>query len=588
MRGLSKRKGSEVWQGKFRIPQRLWDRRDDLLKLGASGIGGSQEFTKSLGERDRSQATRVYRERLDAWERLLEAWQALLDHGPQSLSQMDAVRVAALGAARRWEAFKDNPLDAPVAAHGSFSRPVFVPSDTTRIHLAALSPEAREAARLEGIASARRLLDGGPIERAKALQDVRDGTGFPWCFPEFRAVGLAMMEDARGSAISEDLGAAGITAADEWSRFLVGLEGMGAKGRLAASLEARLSGDLSEPAWVADAKQAAPPSSGPKGASAKGVTFEAIIDAQVTKKKAGQGSKPMPDKSVKKYKRIAEAFAAHRNSKNAATVTVREVEAWLDSMQEEAGVSNRTIADRLVAIGTIINWGKKQRDHRDAMAQAETISGQVELPSYMEKPADETSYTMEEARTVLLAARREEDASKRWLPWLCLYAGLRISEANTLRKSDFFQAEGLWFFKVTSAGKRSLKTANSERRIPVHPALQAEGFLVWVEAAPEGQLFRDGATSLIGRWVRSKAVGLVRPGLSPNHGLRHLFVGLSRRYGLEGSAAEYLAGHSTQAVHAKYGSSDVMLPGLAAEIRKIDPLLGNVSMKLYEESNDGS
>lgn len=563
MRGLSKRKGSEVWQGKFRIPQRLWDRRDDLLKLGASGIGGSQEFTKSLGARDRGEATRTYRKRLDTWEQLLDAWQGLLDTGPQRLSHQQLVALAAERARAFLTAHEADPFDAPATA-GKVPPLVDDGAGFAR-SIAALPVVEREAL----LADLKRYLAAEEEERG-ALTLHLLGT-HPALRKALAPDFVAALEAMHGEQSDEALLAHGLHV-DSETRRLLNLQMAHKMAAVGLALEERRAGHYRRVPELDDAPPFIPATPTPRS-TGKDVTFEAIIDAQVTKKKAGQGSKPMPEKSVKKYKRIAEAFAAHRDSKNAATVTVREVEAWLDAMQEEAGVSNRTIADRLVAIGTIINWGKKQRDHRDAMAQAETISGRVELPSYREKPADETSYTMEEARTVLLAARREEDASKRWLPWLCLYAGLRISEANTLRKSDFFQAEGLWFFKVTSAGKRSLKTANSERRIPVHPALEAEGFLAWVEATPQGQLFRDGATSLIGRWVRSKAVGLVRPGLSPNHGLRHLFVGLSRRYGLEGSAAEYLAGHSTQAVHAKYGSSDVMLPGLAAELRKIDPLL---------------
>lgn len=563
MRGLSKRKGSEVWQGKFRIPQRLWDRRDDLLKLGVSGIGGSQEFTKSLGVRDRGDATRAYRKRLDTWEQLLEVWQRLLDTGPQRLSHQQLVALAAERARAFLTAHEADPFDVPPVA-GQVPPPVDDGGKFAR-SIAALPLAEQEAL----LADLKRYLSASEDARgAMALRLIEAHPGLRKALaPDL----LAALEAMHGEQSDEALVARGLYV-DSETRRLLNLQMAHKMAAVGLALEERRAGRYRPVPELDEAPPFIPTTPTSKG-SGKGVTFEAIIDAQVTRRKAGQGSRPMPEKSVKKYKRIAETFAAHRGSDDAATVTIPEVEAWLDAMQEEAGVSNRTIADRLVAIGTIINWGKKQRDHRDAMAQAEILSGRVELPSYMEKPADETSYTLEEARKVLLSARREEDASKRWLPWLCLYAGLRISEANTLRKSDFFQAEGLWFFKVTSAGKRSLKTANSERRIPVHPALEAEGFLAWVEAAPQGQLFRDGATSLIGRWVRSKAVGLVRTGLSPNHGLRHLFVGLSRRFGLEGSAAEYLAGHSTQAVHAKYGSSDVMLPGLAAEMRKIEPLV---------------
>jgi integrase len=322
-------------------------------------------------------------------------------------------------------------------------------------------------------------------------------------------------------------------------------------------------------------------SDGPAPASKVKVTFDAIIDAQVAKRSAGEGAKAMPAKSIQKYRRVAKAFSDfRRGADDATTVRVEEVEDWRDAMLAAGEPSNRTIADRLVCLGTIINWGKAQKAHRDAMRSAATLDGVVEAPSYVEKPADTTSYTMEEARKLLAATRilagteknvHNRDA-KRWLPWICVYGGLRISEAERLRKNDFFEAEGSWFFRITTAGKRSLKTRSSERVVPVHPAVVDEGFLDWLQAAPEGQLFGSSASSYMGRWVRSDDVGIKRVGISPNHGLRHLLKALAQRYQVSDEAREYILGHASADVHRKYGATDVMLPGLAAEMRKIVPL----------------
>lgn len=311
------------------------------------------------------------------------------------------------------------------------------------------------------------------------------------------------------------------------------------------------------------------------------VTFEAIIDAQVAKRSAGEGAKAMPAKSIQKYRRVAKTFSDYRGGREDATsVTVDEVEDWRDAMLAAGKPGNRTIADRLVCLGTIINWGKGQKVHRDAMKAAAKLDGVVEAPSYVEKPADTTSYTMEEARKLLAATRAlaasgqtvHNRDSKRWLPWICVYGGLRISEAEHLRKEDFFEVEGSWFFRITTAGRRSLKTRSSERVIPVHPAVLEEGFLDWLKAAPEGQLFGSSASSYMGRWVRSDAVGIKRKGISPNHGLRHLLKALAQRYQVGDEAREYILGHASVDVHRKYGSTDVMLPGLAAEMGKIAPL----------------
>src|SRR5690606_12708573 len=111
-------------------------------------------------------------------------------------------------------------------------------------------------------------------------------------------------------------------------------------------------------------------------------------------------------------------------------------------------------------------------------------------PDYRERPSYLKAFTEAEAKLVLSAARKEEWAPLRWIPWLCAYSGMRVQEAGGLKKEDFFQHRGRWFYRVTTIGGRGLKNEGSERRIPVHPALIKEGLIQFVEAAPAGWLFR--------------------------------------------------------------------------------------------------
>jgi integrase len=500
---------------------------------------------------------------LAAWDAKIGAWRSLLESGPQSLSHRQIVALAGEHARAFLTQHEDDPFEAPA-----------------ELQLGSGTSEAGD----EVLAVGLRGLSGHDKKRLKAdlLAFLRAdegqrgplGLSLLARYPAFQAALKLDLQPAlermHGGDTDKALAGRDLHVSAE-IRGLLNLEMLRMVGAARRGLERRKGGDYGPVPEL----EAAPEFVVPKQVrTPEKVTFEAIISCQARKRLAGAGSKPMPEKSIQKYKRLGEDFARSRGSTDATTVKVSEVEEWMDSMVSAGEIGNRSIADRIVSLGTIINWGKRQREHREAMASAESVSGRVELPSYVEKPASDTSYTLEEARRVLQAARKELDASKRWLPWVCLYGGLRISEAEGLRREDFFQAEGEWFFRVTSAGKRSLKTANSERVVPVHPALVEEGLLEWLEERPKGQLFRPSAYSYMGRWVRSKTVGITRKGVSPNHGLRHLFVALCRRDGVNSEAAEYLAGHATAKVHAKYGSTEVMLPGLAVEMRKIKPLLG--------------
>ena len=57
--------------------------------------------------------------------------------------------------------------------------------------------------------------------------------------------------------------------------------------------------------------------------------------------------------------------------------------------------------------------------------------------------------------------------------------------------------------------------------------------------------------------------------LAPNHGWRHLFEDLCRNSGVSDAAATYITGRVTGKSSDGYGKTQVMLPGLAAEMRKI-------------------
>lgn len=60
---------------------------------------------------------------------------------------------------------------------------------------------------------------------------------------------------------------------------------------------------------------------------------------------------------------------------------------------------------------------------------------------------------------------------KFWVPLIALYSGLRLGEIVQLLAADLREEQGVWFFDVTKGEDKSLKTANSERRVPVHPQL---------------------------------------------------------------------------------------------------------------------
>ena len=546
------------------IPLDIWAARDRLAAIGVRITG--KEVRQSLHTRERRVADRAYIEVAGQYEERWSGWRNALANGPERLSERNVHAVAGQIGKDFLDQHSDNPSATPRIA----IKPIEVdrlPADIER-DLQALSEADQGLLRaeverwlttdtLEGRETlAKRWATDPRFSLLERLQQSNYGLLRQSIVAQFRP------------QVDDLLTRRGFGVVDTASSGEAAIRALASTLNAKASLSRMSEGDFSDPDWLTRIPAIKPPIS-----STGRVTFDAIIDEEVKRRSLGKDAKPMPDKTAAKYRRIAEEFAKHRGGtgSDATTIRAEELEGWKAALLKAGKVSRRTIDGNIGVVKTVVgSWGK--RHFRSALSAAVAEVAMVEGVDFERKPSDLSSLRPNEAKAILLAARREvEDVRKRWLPWLCAYTGLRIGEASQLETTDFFTSEGRWFFEVSSANKRSLKNANSRRTIPVHRALLAEGFKEFVEAAPAGRLFKVGANVMISRWVRDK-VGIKREELSPSHGWRHLFEDLCRRYLLTDDARTYLTGRSTGHPASLYGRTHVMMPGLWAEMEKIEPL----------------
>ncbi len=303
------------------------------------------------------------------------------------------------------------------------------------------------------------------------------------------------------------------------------------------------------------------------------ITFHEIIDQERDRRAGGKNAKPMPPGTYKKYSRIAKEFADFRDSDEASTTNVDEVENWMTDLQRQGANTNNTIGQKADTIATIIEWGRKA--HRTKFfPDRHPLSG-MRKPDFQAIASHKKVMTEAEVETVLRKARTESDPMFRWLPFVGAYTGARVSELGNLRKENIFEHNGHWFIELDTEGGKSLKTQSGRRRVPIHPALVEEGFLEFVKAAPPGRLFRGKTKADIqiqprmSEWLRKLIPYSLRPHLKPNHSWRHRWEDIARRDGLDLEARSYIAGRVFQGSHSLYGGSDVMLDGLYREICKI-------------------
>ena len=163
-----------------------------------------------------------------------------------------------------------------------------------------------------------------------------------------------------------------------------------------------------------------------------------------------------------------------------------------------------------------------------------------------------------------------------WVPWVALYSGMRLGEISQLLVADVRQIHGQWIFHVTREGSKtkSVKTAGSERVVPVHSKLVELGFLdyhaavlargatnLFPEIKPDGRGFISGAPSgFFNDYFREIGVKVDK---SVNfHSFRHGIADAFRRAGYIDEQFGMLLGHVKATMTGRYG---IMPEGILSE-----------------------
>jgi integrase len=308
------------------------------------------------------------------------------------------------------------------------------------------------------------------------------------------------------------------------------------------------------------------------------LSFDALHHLWVSRR---GGRKAPTDGSQDRYKFRLDEFALFLKHQDAAKVTPEDVERYRNHLQTAkrpkgkrgAGkpLSAKTISDRINSISTCFEAGVKAR--KLARNPAEGL-----IPHGPTEP--QRAFKDHEAMAILLAARQEQDFI-RWGPWLMAYSGMRAEEAGQLRKSDVFKVEGVWIIRIDpEAGHVKNDKA---RFVPLHSALEEEGFLAFVESVKGERLFpkacldrhgnrktsagkwADGGARLTGRWFRKLGI----EGVQPNHGWRHWFKKQYLRNGMSEEAYEKIVGHSSAKVGRRSYSPELDAFWLKSQIEKL-------------------
>jgi integrase len=154
-----------------------------------------------------------------------------------------------------------------------------------------------------------------------------------------------------------------------------------------------------------------------------------------------------------------------------------------------------------------------------------------------------------------------------WVPVIALFSGMRLGEILQLVKSDVREENGIWYFDVNKGEGKSLKTASSKRRVPIHRALIDLEFLDHIKSGQQsGRVFpeiKKGADGYhshhFSKWWGRFAghVGFKSP-RTAFHSFRHNFLDALRAAETPEYINKALAGHSDKSVHGQYGGGAVL------------------------------
>jgi integrase len=256
------------------------------------------------------------------------------------------------------------------------------------------------------------------------------------------------------------------------------------------------------------------------------------------------------------------AFVGFDDVTRLATADIRR---WCASMKERGDIGGIRIRDGyLAAVKAVLNsavtMGYVERNVAALV--------KVDIESDRQEEKREKDLRDAEIYAILRATSGPfnddpcEDVrnARRWVAWLLLYSGARVSEICRLESRHIIREEGVDAINIETS------KSGRPRKVPLHQDLKDQGFLEFVASRRGRPLFfskskladdrrltihRTRAEGLA-EWIRSLE-GMEDLRVAPNHGFRHRWKTESRRLFMDIEVRHYLQGHAVETVGEGYG-----------------------------------
>lgn len=282
-----------------------------------------------------------------------------------------------------------------------------------------------------------------------------------------------------------------------------------------------------------------------------GLTLNALLDHK-------QKTQSRSARTIATYRNKVDDFARFIGHGDARRVTKDDVRKWRDSLIER-GLAKKTINDQyLAALKATLAHGVKEFD------LATNVAGLIRDERGDPPPKGAKDYTEEQARTILTATfkgvRKDVAVPYQraifWVPWICAYTGLRVSEVTQLRGTSVMWEDNIPYLMIRPEDGGT-KGGNAWT-VGIHQHLIDLGLLDMFRAVGDGPAFyvpyppgtdmskvlnhrSKDAAERVAEWVRDE-VGVAAPGGRPNHAWRHTFTTASRDISMDKETRDYMMG----------------------------------------------
>jgi integrase len=281
----------------------------------------------------------------------------------------------------------------------------------------------------------------------------------------------------------------------------------------------------------------------------------------------GMGNRPIDDIQASDVDAFRELLSKLPPNRSKVAVLRGKSLVELAAMEHPATLSRTTINNTLTRVAQLYKWanGRGLVTHNPA----QDVQFRQELRPDEERPA----FTDDDLRrlfgTTGLLGQTLKTGYQLWIPVIGYFTGARINEIAQLHLDDLRDIDGIPCFDINDgADGQSLKTLNSRRVIPMHPALVRMGLLEYRDALrtqgtirlfPELRKRRDGYGHTASKWFSRFMSKTALPPASTGkkkvfHSFRHTIADRLEGAGTPYEAIERILGHSKAA-----GGSETML-----------------------------